>query len=175
LVVLEVEPDAYDAFEALARIQRAAGRWSDLRGLLERRVHVARDRAVRLAALQELAMLEEDVLGRPEQAIAWHRQVIEADAGQLASYRALDRLLAAAERWESLEELLARAADAVEPKERVQLAYRRAELFAHRLGEPMRAVDLLEEVLGRQRGHADARELLEELLARPEAPGVPEV
>ncbi|HMG57223.1 MAG TPA: hypothetical protein VK601_27175, partial [Kofleriaceae bacterium] len=178
LVVLEVEPDAADAFEALARALRSAERWTDLRGLLERRVHVTggdpggrgprgADRGVRLAALQELAMLEEDVLGRPEQAIAWHRQVIELEPGELASYRALDRLLAGAERWEALEELLAREADAVEPRARIHLAYRRAELFAHRLGEPMRAVDLLEDVIGRQRGHADARELLEELLARP--------
>ncbi|TMQ05936.1 MAG: tetratricopeptide repeat protein, partial [Deltaproteobacteria bacterium] len=168
LIVLEVEADAFDAFEALARAMRSTERWTDLRALLERRVLVTLDESVRLAALLELAMLEEDVLGRPDQAISWHRQVIELDPGYLASYRALDRLLMASERWEALEELLARQSDAVDvPRERVDLAHRRAELFAHRLGQPMRAVDLLEEVIGRQRGHADARELLEELLASP--------
>ncbi|HEY0476100.1 MAG TPA: tetratricopeptide repeat protein [Kofleriaceae bacterium] len=173
LIVLEVEADAFDAFEALARAMRSAERWHDLRALLERRVLVTLDERVRLGALLELAMLEEDVLARPDQAIAWHRQVIELDPGHVTSYRALDRLLAAAERWDSLEELLERQAQVMDaPRDRIDLAYRRAELFAHRLGEPMRAVDLLEEVIARQRGHADARELLEELLATATAPDV---
>jgi tetratricopeptide (TPR) repeat protein len=173
LVVLEVERDAFDAFEALARAYRIAARWIDLRALLERRVHVTRDVQARLHALRELAMLEEDVLHSPDQAIAWHRQVIELEPDDLASYRALDRLLATSGRWEALEELLAREADVVDvPRDQIDLAYRRAELFAHRLGEPMQAVDLLEEVIARQRGHADARELLEELLARAGAADV---
>jgi tetratricopeptide (TPR) repeat protein len=165
LVVLEVEPDAFDAFEALTAAYRGAQRWADLRALLERRAQVTLDAQVRLAVLLELAALEEDVLHDPDRAIAAHRRVLELEPGYAASYRALDRLLAAGGRWRELEELLARQVDvAGSPRELVELAYRRAELFAHRLGEPMRAVDLLEDVIGRQRGHADARELLEELL-----------
>ncbi len=51
----------------------------------------------------------------------------------------------------------------------IGLAYRRADLFAHRLGDASRAVNLLEDLIGRARGHADARELLEELLHAPSA------
>jgi tetratricopeptide (TPR) repeat protein len=174
-IVLEVEPDAAEAFEALTRAARADQRWTDLRALLERRTQVTRDDRVRLTALLELAALEEGTLGEPDRAIAAHRRVLELDPGYLASYHALDRLYAAAGRWQDLEALLAsQAAVTAAPRDHsdkpaasgIHLAYRRAELFAHRLDEPMRAVDLLDEVIGRQRGHADARELLEELLGQ---------
>jgi tetratricopeptide (TPR) repeat protein len=167
LVVLEVEPDAADAFEALAQAYRGEQRWLDLRALLERRILVTIDEQVRLRVLLELAALEEDVLGEADHAIAAHLRVLELEPTYLASYQALDRLYAAGSRWQELEELLARQVDvAGTPRERIELAYRRAELFAHRLAEPMRAIDLLEDVIGRQRGHADARELLEELLGQ---------
>ncbi len=167
LVVLEVEPDASDAFEALAQAYRGEQRWLDLRALLERRILVTIDEQVRRGVLLELAALEEDVLGEADHAIAAHLRVLELEPAYLASYQALDRLYAAASRWQELEELLARQVDvASTPREHIELAYRRAELFAHRLAEPMRAIDLLEDVIGRQRGHADARELLEELLGQ---------
>ncbi len=169
LTVLEVEPDAADAFEALTAGYRAEQRWNDLRALLERRTEVTLDDHTRRAVLLELAALEDDVLGQPVRAAAAHRRVLEIDPAYATSYQALDRLYAAAEQWKELEELLARQVDHVKsPREQLELAYRRAELFAHRLNSPSRAVDLLEDVVGRQRAHADARELLEELLPKPE-------
>jgi tetratricopeptide (TPR) repeat protein len=169
LSVLEVESDAADAFEALIATYRSDERWNDLRALLERRAEVTMDDRVRHAVLLELASLEDDVLGQPVRAVAAHRRVLEIDPGYQASYQALDRLLTAAQEWPELEELLARQVDhAKSPREQIDLSYRRAELFAHKLGDSGRAVDLLDDVLGRQRGHADARELLEELLPRPD-------
>jgi tetratricopeptide (TPR) repeat protein len=169
LAVLEVEPAAPDAFDALADAYRAEQRWADLRALLERRVEISAAPAVRRNVLLELAALEQDVLGDADRAIAAHIRVLELDPGYLPSYHALDRLYAEGKRWRELEELLAREADHVKtPAEQVSLAYRRAELFAHRLAEPGRAVDLLEDVITRQRGHADARALLEELLPNQE-------
>jgi len=163
--VLAVDADAADAFEALTGMYRADQRWTDLRGLLERRVEVTLDNNVRRAVLLELASLEEDILGQPGFAMAAHRRVLELDAGYLPSYQALDRLYTSAGQWAELEELLSRQVDhASTPRELVELAYRRAELFAHRLGEPSRAVDLLDDVLGRMRTHAGARALLEQLL-----------
>ncbi len=165
LTVLEVEPDAPDAFDALTTLYRADQRWSDLRALLERRADVTVDDRVRLASLLELAALEEDVLGQPALAAAAHRRVLELDPTYLPSYQSLDRLYASGTQWKELEELLARQTDhAKTPREIVELHYRRAELFAHRLVEPARAVDLVEDILARQRSHADARELLEEQL-----------
>ena len=168
-IVLEIEADAPDAFDALIALYRADERWNDLRALLERRTEVTLDDRVRHAALVELAALEESVLGQPGRAIAAHRRVLELSGDHEASYEALDRLYTAGEQWPELEELLARRADSVTGlREQVQLAYRRAELFAHKLVQPSRAVDLVEDVLGKTRMHEDSRELLEELLPVPE-------
>ncbi len=168
MTVLEVESDASDAFDALIATYRADQRWTDLRALLARRTDVSIDDGVRLASLLELATLEEDVLGQAANAAAAHRRVLEIDPGHHKSYQALDRLYTTSEQWPQLEELLARQVDqgGTVPQQ-IELSYRRAALFAHRLGDPVRAVDLLEDVIGKQRGHADARELLEELLTQP--------
>ena len=177
IAVLEVEPDADDAFEALVASYRIEERWNDLRALLERRTEVTIDDRVRLTSLLELAALEEDVLGQPSGAAAAHRRVLDLDPSHLGSYQALDRLYQAAQQWKELEELLARQLDHLAPKatsgvvtggESLELLYRRAELFAHQLDDPTRSVDLLEDVVARRRAHEDARELLEELMPRPE-------
>ncbi|HLL23668.1 MAG TPA: hypothetical protein VK427_16130, partial [Kofleriaceae bacterium] len=166
LTVLEVEADANDAFDALAEMYRIDDRWTDLRSLLERRADVALDPRMRLRMLMELAALEEDVLEQPARAIAAHQRILDLDGSFVASYQALDRLYTQAEQWRELEAVLASAGEHVTgPREPLELLYRRAELFAHRLGDPHRAVDLLEDVVGRDRNHMPARALLEELTA----------
>jgi tetratricopeptide (TPR) repeat protein len=169
LAVLGVDAEAVDAFEALTAMYRADQRWTDLRALLERRAEVTMDNNVRRHVLLELAALEEDVLGQSGFAMAAHRRVLELDAGYVPSYQALDRLYAAGQQWAELEELLARQLDAADsPRDHVLLNYRRAELFANQLAQPSRAVDLLEDVVARQRSHSEARTLLEKLLPTPE-------
>ncbi len=163
--VLSVEPEAADAFEALTAMFRADARWTDLRGLLERRVEVTLDDTVRRAVLLELAALEEDVLGQPAFAMNAHRRVLELDAAYVPSYQALDRLYTTAGQWSELEGLLATQVDhANTSREVVELEYRRAELFANRLGDHARAVELLDDVINRMRTHAGARTLLEQML-----------
>ncbi len=183
--MLEVEPDAPDAFDALIASYRADQRWVDLRNLLERRADVTPPmpggrsgaQPARLASLMQLAVLEEQMLVDGKRAIAAYRRAVELDPGNADANRALDRLYAEAKQWPELEALLARQADlageGTQDHDRlVELAYRRAVLFAHELGDPGRAVDLLEDVLARRRSHADGRELLEELLTDPKGNNV---
>ncbi|HEX7702422.1 MAG TPA: hypothetical protein VF403_16900, partial [Kofleriaceae bacterium] len=167
MAVLEVEADASDAFDALSAAYRADQRWMDLRALLERRAEVTIDAPSRLAALLQLAVLEEQMLGEPVRAIAAYRRSLELEPANGEAFSALDRLYTEGNKWPELEELLARRAE-YDPAAQA-LAYRRAELFAHALGDPIRSIDLLEDVLARERGHADGRELLEELLNDPKA------
>ena len=87
LTVLEVEPDAADAFEALTAAYRGEQRFTDLRALLERRTQVSLDDRVRRAVLLELAALEEDVPGDPGRATAAHRRVLEIDPTTTSSAR----------------------------------------------------------------------------------------
>ena len=167
LIVLEVEPDAADAFDMLIGMYGAAERWRDLRTLLERRAEVTADQNIRLETLLQLAQIEETRLGDAGRAGAAYRRVLEIDASNMHAYGALDRLYTADQKWQELEELLARQADHLDGQAAITNSYRRAELFAHQLNDPSRAVDLLEDVITKQRSHADARELLEELMTSP--------
>ncbi len=170
LMVLDADPshpDAYVAFDALGQTYRGTERWTDLRALLMRRADTAADGDARKVALLDLAALEEDVLHDPGRAIAAHRRVLDIDAAHLASYKALERLLAETKQWVELEALLAQELDHTPDKGQIDLQYRRAELRALQLGQKEGAVDLLEEVVARRPGHADARELLETLLPEP--------
>ena len=168
LAVLGAQPDDGAAFDALTQLYRGAARWTDLRALLERRAEVTADGRVRKAALVELAQLEEDVLGDPARAAAAHVRILDLDPTGIDSYKALERLYAEAEQWPELEALLTREHDVAPDKDQASLYYRRAELRAHHLGDRSGAVDLLEEVVARYKGHADGRELLEELLPDPD-------
>ncbi|HTR55781.1 MAG TPA: hypothetical protein VMJ10_34125, partial [Kofleriaceae bacterium] len=173
LAVLEVEPDAPDAFDALAASFRAEQRWQDLRALLERRVEVTLDRRTRLQTLLAIAVLEEELLHDSTRAGAAYRRVLEVDGESPIAFEALDRIYSDAKQWRELEELLARWTDHVQDAEHLEeLGLRRAKLFARELGDPARAVDLLESVVERDGGHEDARELLEELLTDPKAGAV---
>jgi tetratricopeptide (TPR) repeat protein len=144
-------------------MHRDGERWTDLRALHERRAKVTLDDAIRKNVLLELAQLEDTVLADPARAIEVHRRVLEVDPAELGSYKRLERLYADTGRHRELEELLGRELDHVADKDQIDLQYRRAELRARHLDNPDAAVDLLEDVVGRRPGHADARELLEEL------------
>ena len=167
IVVLEAEPDDAEAFEALASLYRGASRWDDLRALLERRVGATADAAIRKAALLELAALDEDVLGDPGRALDDYRRVLDVDPTHLPAYKALERLYTDGQAWKPLDDVYRRELDHVGAAEQVALIYRRAELHVRHLGDAAAAVDLLDEVVTRAPGHADGRELLEELLAAP--------
>ncbi len=165
LAVLEVEPAAPDALAALAALYRAGARTGDLRALLERWSQVAVDDPVRIRVLTEAAALDEE-LGDPARAAGVHRQLLTLDPTALASYQALDAYLTARADWAGLDDLLASQLGH-QVGDVDALTVRRAELAAHHLQAPDRAVDLLEEAVARRPGNADARELLEELLADP--------
>ncbi len=171
LTVLDTEADDADAYEALSDLYRQQGRYTDLRALLERHVEATLDQAVRRDALLALGVLERDHLHDRDRAAAAYRRVLEIEPGHRVSYRALDQLLTAADKWQELERLLedesGHLGDAESPA-RHALTLRRAELKARRLGLPAEAVDLLEELVAAQPQDAAARHLLEELMLTPE-------
>ncbi len=167
IAVLDAEPDDAEAFDELAAIYRAASRWGDLRALLEGRVTATADDAARKVALLELAQLDEEILGDPGRAVGDYRRVLEVDPAHVPAYKALERLYAEGQSWRELDDVLALEVDHVPAKDQVGLVFRRAELHARQLAEPAEAVELLEDVVTMQPGHADGRELLEELLGAP--------
>src|SRR5690606_37985520 len=167
--VLAIDPSDTAALAGLERIYRTAGRWADLRALCEEQLEHTLDNARRIDLLVSIADLSETLLGDAPAAVSALTRAIEVDPSLMGAYKGLERLYHGTESWAELEELLAREQEVVGDREaEVALLVRRARLRADRLNDRRGAVDLIEEVLGRQRGNADARELLEELLGQEE-------
>ena len=168
-VVLGLEPVDTAALSGLERIYRTTGRWADLRSLCEEQLEHTLDNTRRIDLLFAIADLSETLLGDAEGAAAAYARALEVDPSLMRAYRSLERILEATGRWIDLEDLLAREQTHVgERMAEVPLLVRRARLRAEKLSNRRGAIDLVDEVLARHRGNADARELLEELLSDPD-------
>ncbi len=173
LEVLDLPSDTAEsdarAYDALDRIYRTAGRWRDLRDLLQRREEATADPDQRKAIVLAICEIEEGVLEDLDGAIAAYRRVLDIDPTLTRAYRSLERLLEQTGHYAQLEQLLGRELDFTsDDKARVELSYRRAKLRADKLEDPFGALGLLEDVVAEAPGHEGARELLEQLLANPD-------
>ncbi len=162
--VIDLDTSDERAYLALEKLLRAGGRWDDLREVLGRHEQNTLDQEARREILLSLCDLYEGVLDDAAGAAEAYRRVLEVDPASMRSYKALERLYERAEKWAELEDLLARETEYVaDGAERIALTYRRAELRAVRLDARAGAVDLVEDVLGKDPGHQNARRLLEAL------------
>jgi tetratricopeptide (TPR) repeat protein len=166
--ILQVEPLQQGAFRALSRLYRDGKRWPELRALLEARQGAVLDVRERLELLADIAELDESQLGDTDHALGSYEKMLELDPADLRAHRALDRLYAARERWQDLEELLGSRVRFASGGEEPELEFRRAELRATRLGDVEGALDLLEAIVRTAPSHEGARRLLEKLLATPD-------
>ena len=122
----------------------------------------------RLDLLAQIADLDESALGDEDHALAVYEKMLELDAADLRSHRALDRHYAARERWRDLENLLGTRVGFASETEVAELEFRRAELRASHLADYAGALDLLEQIVKVAPNHEGARRLLEKLVALPE-------
>jgi tetratricopeptide (TPR) repeat protein len=166
--ILQAEPLQTGAFRALSRLYRDGKRWAELRALLDARQVAVLDVRERLELLAEIAELDEGPLGDGDHALVSYEKMLELDPADLRAHRALDRLYAARERWQDLEELLGSRVRFASGGEEPELEFRRAELRATRLGNVEGALDLLEAIVRTAPSHEGARRLLEKLLATPD-------
>ncbi|HEU5061195.1 MAG TPA: tetratricopeptide repeat protein, partial [Kofleriaceae bacterium] len=166
--VLAIDASDQTALAGLERIYRTTGRWADLRALCEEQLDHTLDNARRIDLLFAVADLGETMLGDIDGAIAAYGRALDVDPSLMRAYKALERLHEGNNRWSELEELLTREQEHLGDKDaQVPVLVRRARIRADKLGNKNGALDLLEEVIARQRGNADARELVEELLTDP--------
>lgn len=165
LAIDHIDPAAHAGLE---RIYNLGARWDDLRQLLESQLELAVDNVDRVEKLFRIAELSEGLLSEPDTASVAYRRILEVDPAELRAFKALERLDEAAGRWAELEELLAREQEYTDDEEQVRLLVRRARLRSDKNHDATGAVDLLEDVLARQRGNMDAREHLEELMGAAE-------
>ncbi len=163
--IVEFDPEETPALDNLERLYFQSEKWSELIGILKRRVELSMDGDERRALLGRVAMLYEEALDNAEEACTAWMTVLDERPDDVEAIRALSRLYERAERWSDLYDMLERELDLLEgDDQRVALTYRLGDLLQHRLDDAERALYRYNQVLEIDRGHEGARTALEEML-----------
>lgn len=132
---LEINPNAYDALEALKRLYYARGRHRDLMRVLEIEAARSGDVAVRITALHGVARLHADKLGnRPDAIHALERALAAAPRNRLL-LEELAQLKEASRDFTGLAQVLSQLADALGTvPDRAGLLHRIGQIHDEHLG-----------------------------------------
>ena len=145
--ILEVDPEAVAAWEALDEIYRRQGEWDALAEVLAARADLAQDRAERKRLWIELAALQDE---REElsAAVEAYERALELDEDDLEVLDSLASAFERAGRWRDLVEVLGRrGAWIVDGGELLALKGRVATVLAERLEDLDGAADVYREML----------------------------
>ncbi|NUP12755.1 MAG: hypothetical protein HOW73_42485 [Polyangiaceae bacterium] len=162
--ILAMDPTNDKAFERLKQILTGAERWGELEELFDQAAQGAEEPAQKIALLNEVAMIAEEVIGMPPKAIAYHERILEIDPLYVSSLDALEKLYEDEERYGDLAALLERRLETAIEEEAVDIRLYLGRLYLEQLLVPDRALSHIEEILRTRHDDADARELAERML-----------
>ena len=146
--VLTIDSRSLPAAEALEVLFQASERYADMSQILQRKAEILDHVDAKKDALFRAAMLEEEVLGRQEEAIAVYIKVLDIDQEDLRSVDALVRLYLGLARWQELLVVYSRKADLVlEPEEKKLILYQVGAVYERELRDVSRAIDTYQKVL----------------------------
>lgn len=166
--LLEENPAAAAALDALERIYLAGERWRDLVGIYQRRVALASSPEARRVHWLRIATIQEAELHDLDEATAAYLALLGDLPNDLEALRAVARIYRLGERWPDLLDMLERELPLAEPGERTAVLFEAATLQHRQLGAAAAAVERYREVLAERPDHHGARSALEELLADPD-------
>jgi len=165
--LLEVDPDAAEALDDLEGLQVMVGDWEGVAWVYEQKLERADNAEDRAALLFRLGALFEEQLPNHERAVAYYQRATGENPDDAQAYEALDRLFASVNDSERLAEVLERRIEIeTEPKVRVEVGIRLAELYEAQLRRPEAACDALKAVVEAEPGHRGALESLSRLHER---------
>jgi len=146
--VLSIDPHALHAAESLERIFHGAERYEELSKVLQQKADILDDVNDKKTALFSAAVLEEDILGRHDAAMAVFNRVLELDSEDLRAIDALIKLYLNLSRWSDLLGVYARKADLVgDPDEKKGIYYQIGAVYERELADVPRAIDTYQRVL----------------------------
>ncbi|MBN9159751.1 MAG: hypothetical protein BGO98_42650 [Myxococcales bacterium 68-20] len=159
------DPEALDALEALfTRTQR----WTDLIGVIERRIEQTADPDSREQLYVRMARIYDEQLGRPDDAVSSYKRVLELDPASQTALSALDALFTRQRMWSDLaENLEAQLALAADDEQQIALMLRLAALRETEMQQIEQAIEGYRSVLERDIGSQQALGALERLGAEP--------
>jgi len=162
--VLALDPSDAEALAALEQLFVRTERWTDLIGVFERRIEQASDPDLREALYGQMAATYDDKLGRPSDAVASWRKVLEIDSASIAALSALDALFTRQKMWSELaDNLEAQLVLAQEDEAQIALMLRLAALRETEMNQIDVAIEGYRSVLEREIGNQPALQALERL------------
>ncbi len=161
--VLEIEPEAVDALDALERLHGAQAQWFELSDVLGRKADVlASQPQAQLETLHKLAMVQEERLENPAEAILVYQRMREVSPQHPEALDALDRLFQHDAQWHDLAEILRAKREITEDEQaHTKLELRLARIEAEELVNLDEALALYLGVFQRHPGQSEARAALE--------------
>ena len=162
--VLQIDGGDVEALAALEQLFTRTERWRELIGVVERRIEQTNDAKDREALYGTMAQIYDERLGRPEDAVAAYKKVLELDPGSERALKALDELFTGQKMWSELaENLEAQLALAVSDEGQLALMLRLAALREGEMGLVDVAIEGYRQVLERAPTNAQALGALERL------------
>ncbi len=165
---LAARPDDVIAFMSLERLFSGADRPAELVDILERHLEITPDPAERLTMAKRIAVLYEDALKEPEQAVRAWEKVLEIEPTDIEALDSLAQLRLGAGAFRELVEVYARKLELTEPSrkgERRMLLMLSARIYEINLAEAEQAIVELRRVLEENPGDPEALASLDRILA----------
>ena len=162
--VLSLDPADQEALAALEALFVRTQRWTDLIGVVERRIEQTEDPAAREQFHASVAQIYDEKLGSPEQAVLAYKKVLELDPASPRALAALDALFTRQKMWNELaENLEAQLALATTDEAQLGLMLRLAALRETEMGQIDVAIEGYRAILERDINSRAAFEALERL------------
>ncbi len=164
--VLEIDVEDEHAMDKLIELYLRLEKWEDLLGVYTRKADIVGDPEEKKRLFVEVGAVYERELGNSAKAIDAYQRILEIDPDDLTAIGRLDALYQATSNWEELLSVLEREADlAVDPGEVISYRYRIADLWHHKLGDALRAVDIYREILDVVSDHEPTLQALESMVS----------
>jgi tetratricopeptide (TPR) repeat protein len=178
--VLELDPRAPGAVEALEKLAEGEKDYDTLVQVLETELGQAQSDEVRIRILQKLALLQGERLGKADDATLCWRRILEIEPKHGRALRAVRDALLKARDWDGLTALYAgvrdfeglvdvlshEADDAQDAKLKIDLSFRAARVIEHEIRDASRAARSYERVLAVDPGNAQAATALAAIYER---------
>jgi tetratricopeptide (TPR) repeat protein len=165
--LFEDDPLDQQAAAGLRELYGASSKYEELASLIERLVDIEEDEERQSQLRLELAELRANQLGDVEGAIDLLRTLVEEQPNQVTAVLRLTSLYESQSRYEDLAELLTERIESYRSEglteEQTQCELRLASLYDEKLGEPAKAMSVLEDVLARDPGRREALVTLSQL------------
>jgi len=162
---LEIDPEDLQSLDKLIELNLRLEQWEKLLEVYTTKADIVVDPEEKKRLYTEVGAVFEQELKDNEKAIDSYQRILEIDPDDLTALGRLDQLYFTTENWRELLSVLEREADlAGDPSEVISYRYRIAELWHHRLEDPMRAVDIYRDILDVAPDHQPTLDALESMI-----------